>query len=122
MCLVSHSIDVTVGRVGLQVVADALMSNHHSLGSACRAAGIDEIHKVVCRQFHIRVFGASRGIVGYQFIHEDSLPLVFCHMVGSGYDVGSFGILCDEADAVGRICRVARYVSRSRLAYTVERE
>ena len=42
-----HTVGKHIGRMTIEVVADAFVAEHHTLGTACRAAGVDEVGQIV---------------------------------------------------------------------------
>ena len=47
ICISQYGIGKDIGRVAVEVVADALVTEHNALGTACGTRGIDEVGEVV---------------------------------------------------------------------------
>ena len=114
-----HGVGKHIGRMAIEVVAYSLVTQHYTLGTACRAAGVNQVGEVVGSDVGLAVL----GIAFYQFFHVDCLlGRHGVHLACSSDDVSRLAVLKDEFDTVGRILGVARDVGSTSLEHTKERE
>ena len=103
--VVFEIVDMRVGRMRLEVIADSLMAQHDALGLSGRAGGIDHVAQFAVAHRYIGIFCL---VAGEDIIHVDRLVRrIVGQLVLGGDDEGGFAVGDDMVDTVGRILRIA---------------
>ena len=116
-----HAVGKHICRMTIEIVADTLMTEHHTLRSSRRSTGVDKISQIIARDI-----GGHRlitSLTANECFHINRLVgRNSVHPVGSGDDISGLTVFEDQFDTVGWIFRIAGDIGGSRLQYTEERE
>ena len=113
--------DMYVRRVIIQVVGDSHMAQHHTLGTSCRARGINKVREVFWTYLDIRILVVLQLCLAslIDVINQnDLLSRIGCCMVGGRDDILRLRIVHNQIDAVSGISWVARDIGCTSLADT----